>query len=210
MKVLIGYSSEHGSTAGIAERLAAGVTAYGHLADVRAMDTVEDMAGCDAFVLGRAIHGGEWLPDAAAFLRAHENTLATRPVWLFSVGLARALGGEAEKAAKEPKTVTAVRRTVRPRVHWLLAGAIERDHVPLFGRAVFRMMSSWHLPWSRWWACSSWASATGRSSPWPPGRRDLLPGGPPPRRDSRPVARRRRDARHRRPGTRERRSGDAD
>jgi menaquinone-dependent protoporphyrinogen oxidase len=64
------------------------------------------------------------------------GALAGRPVWLFSVGLARALGGWAEAHAKEPKEIAGFRDAIHPRDHRLLAGAIERDHIPLIGRLI--------------------------------------------------------------------------
>ena len=57
MLVMIGYASVHGSTEGIARRLADRLRAYGHSVDVRPL-TFDALVLYDAFILGSAVHGG--------------------------------------------------------------------------------------------------------------------------------------------------------
>lgn len=86
MNVLVAYASRHGSTAGIAERIAAGLRAGGLAAEARPVAQVEDVDGYDAFVVGSAAYMFHWLKDATRFVKRHRALLDNRPVWFFSSG----------------------------------------------------------------------------------------------------------------------------
>jgi flavodoxin len=85
MRVLVGYASAHNSTKGIANEIRDRLMNAGLGADVRSIDEIDTLETYDAVVLGSAIHNQAWLPQAAAFAKAHADDLARRPVWLFSV-----------------------------------------------------------------------------------------------------------------------------
>ncbi len=91
MTVLVGFATMHGSTRGVAERIASRLGERGLEAEVRSFDDVADAAGYDAFVLGSAVANMAWLTGAAGFVRRNAGVLAERPVWLFSVGSRDAL-----------------------------------------------------------------------------------------------------------------------
>jgi menaquinone-dependent protoporphyrinogen oxidase len=84
--VLVAYASRHGATAGIAERIAAGLQTHGLTAGARPVDEVGEVERYDAFVIGSAAYLFHWLKDATRFVKRHRALLATRPVWLFSSG----------------------------------------------------------------------------------------------------------------------------
>jgi menaquinone-dependent protoporphyrinogen oxidase len=86
MNVLVAYASRHGATAGIAERIAAGLRESGLSVEVRPVSEVDDVGAYDAFVIGSAAYMFHWLKDATRFVKRHRFTLAARPVWLFSSG----------------------------------------------------------------------------------------------------------------------------
>jgi menaquinone-dependent protoporphyrinogen oxidase len=86
MKVLVTYASRHGATAGIAERIAAGLRSAGLPTDLSPVTDVDDVTAYDAFVIGGAAYMFHWLKDATAFVKRHRARLADRPVWLFSSG----------------------------------------------------------------------------------------------------------------------------
>jgi menaquinone-dependent protoporphyrinogen oxidase len=83
---LVAYASRHGATAGIAERIAAALTAAGLSAEAHAVEDVKSVEPYDAVVLGGAAYMFHWLESAVAFSRRHRKELASRPVWLFSSG----------------------------------------------------------------------------------------------------------------------------
>src|ERR1039457_2993594 len=85
-RVLVAYATEHGSTRGVAERIATRLAEAGAQVDARPVDDVDDLAGYDAAVLGSGVYNQSFLPRASGLMRASSVTLAARPVWLFSVG----------------------------------------------------------------------------------------------------------------------------
>lgn len=151
MLVLIGYASAHGSTRGVAERVAARLGERRFAAEVRSLVQVEDAenAGAyDAFVIGSAIYDGLWLPEAVEFIRGHLGVLADRPVWLFSVSLLgdqRSAFGPAVASRRRALTqrkemasfLKATERDIHPRDHHAFAGAIDPSHWLLSGRVIF-------------------------------------------------------------------------
>lgn len=85
-RVLVAYGSKNGSTAEIAgwvrdvlreERLDARVAPAGE---------VREVASYDAVVIGGGLYAGRWQRDASRLARRERDTLARRPVWLFSSG----------------------------------------------------------------------------------------------------------------------------
>jgi menaquinone-dependent protoporphyrinogen oxidase len=86
MNVLVAYSSRHGATAGIAERVAAALRDAGLAAEALPVAQVHDVERYDAVVVGSAAYMYHWLKEAARFVRRHRDVLAQRPVWLFSSG----------------------------------------------------------------------------------------------------------------------------
>src|SRR5688500_17920866 len=86
MTVLVAYASRHGATEGIAARIAARIADSGAAVDLRRVDDLEALDSYDAVVLGAPVYDQSWPPEADAFVTAHRELLATRPLWLFSVG----------------------------------------------------------------------------------------------------------------------------
>ena len=64
MTVLVTYASKHGSTQGIAQRIAEKLRELRKLAEVRLVDEVSDPGSYEAFVIGSAIYYGSWLKEA--------------------------------------------------------------------------------------------------------------------------------------------------
>ncbi|MER7751923.1 flavodoxin domain-containing protein [Kitasatospora sp. NPDC097643] len=150
MRLFVGCASAHGSTTGIAERIAADLRGHGYEVVVSALSHAPDPSAFDAAVLGSAIHDGRWLPEAEEFVRRNADALAQRPVWLFSVSLvgerssafhprmARRL--RRMRARHLPEQAAPIRRAVRPLGEHDFAGAVEPGHWPVTGRLVFRLM----------------------------------------------------------------------
>jgi len=86
MKVLVAYASRHGATAGIAERIAARITADGLPAEAKPVTAVDDVRQYHAVVLGSAAYLVHWLKEATVFAKRHRQELQGKKVWLFSSG----------------------------------------------------------------------------------------------------------------------------
>lgn len=86
MVVLVAYATRHGATAGIAERIAAGLCDTAVPAVAVPVGEVRDVRAHEAVVLGGAAYLFHWLRDATTFARHNRVALRERPVWLFSSG----------------------------------------------------------------------------------------------------------------------------
>lgn len=125
MQVLVTYGSERGSTAGIAETLAAAIHAHGFDVDVRPARGIEDVTEYDAVVVGGALYTGRWHREARTFVRHHRDALGRRPVWMFSSG---PLDDSAARTQIPPVPgVRALMDRVGARGHVTFGGSLARD-----------------------------------------------------------------------------------
>jgi menaquinone-dependent protoporphyrinogen oxidase len=85
-RILVAYASKHGSTAEIAEAIAATLRERDCEVDCVEADEVEDLAGYDGVVVGSAVYMKRWLGPAMHFLRRHRVALTRVPFWIFSSG----------------------------------------------------------------------------------------------------------------------------
>jgi menaquinone-dependent protoporphyrinogen oxidase len=85
-KILVAFASKYGATEEIAKRIGQVLEAAKLPVDVRPVDQVSDVASYIAVVLGSAVYAGQWLDEAASFLKSNERALGCCPVWLFSSG----------------------------------------------------------------------------------------------------------------------------
>jgi menaquinone-dependent protoporphyrinogen oxidase len=122
MLVLVAYASKHGSTQGIAERIAAILRASGLEVDLAAAEDAGDPAGYDAFVIGSAVYACRWMAPASDFIRHNGALLTDRPVWLFSVGPA---GRRIPLPATLPPVLAALGDSIGARDHHVFRGAID-------------------------------------------------------------------------------------
>lgn len=85
-RVLVAYSTNSGSTEGVAQAIAEALTLVGHHAEARAIAGVNDLGGYDAVVLGAPMIFG-WHAEARQFLRRHCTELAGKKVALFACAM---------------------------------------------------------------------------------------------------------------------------
>lgn len=86
MTVLVAYSSKRGSTAEIAETVAATLRREGLGVCLERAEEVQSLARYDAVVLGSAVYMKRWRGDARHFLKKHRKALRQKPFWVFSSG----------------------------------------------------------------------------------------------------------------------------
>jgi menaquinone-dependent protoporphyrinogen oxidase len=86
MTVLVAYSSKRGSTAEIAETLAATLRREGLGVCLERAEDVRSLERYDAVVLGSAVYMKRWRGEAKHFLKKHRKALRQMPFWVFSSG----------------------------------------------------------------------------------------------------------------------------
>lgn len=85
-RVLVTYASKHGSTAEVAEVVAAILCSQGLEVDVQPAGEVANISRYGGVVLGGALYVGRLHRDARRFLDRHREALATLPFALFAMG----------------------------------------------------------------------------------------------------------------------------
>lgn len=159
MRILIGYASWHGSTAGIARGIAVELEQAGHTAEVRPVGGVDSVSGYDAVVIGSAVHNQSWLPEAADFVHRNAAALSGRPVWLFSVGMTGGLPGPLRRMARNGQgrsIAAALRDDVQPRGHRVFSGVCRSEQLPPLGRILFRAVGGHFGDYRDWPAIEAW------------------------------------------------------
>jgi len=86
MTVLVAYSSKRGSTAEIAETLAATLRREGLGVCLERAEEVRSLEPYEAVVLGSAVYMKRWRGEAKHFLKKHRKALRQKPFWVFSSG----------------------------------------------------------------------------------------------------------------------------
>jgi menaquinone-dependent protoporphyrinogen oxidase len=86
MTVLVAYASKRGSTAEIAETVAATLRREGLGVCLGPAGDVGSLERFDAVVLGSAVYMKRWPGDARHFLKRHRKALRQMPFWVFSSG----------------------------------------------------------------------------------------------------------------------------
>ncbi|HEX5828292.1 MAG TPA: flavodoxin domain-containing protein [Candidatus Limnocylindrales bacterium] len=84
--VLVAFASQNGSTAAIAEVIAAELQLAGIQVDVRPVSTVEGLRPYRALVLGSGVFLPGRASDGGGFLAHHASAVSHMPVWLFCAG----------------------------------------------------------------------------------------------------------------------------
>lgn len=132
MKVLVSAASKHGSTAEIADWIAATLREGGIDAVVRPPQDVATLEGYDAVVLGSGVYVGKWLAPATHLSERLGPEFRARPAFLFSSGPA----GDPPKPDGDPVDVETIRQTTGAEDHIVFAGRIARARMGFAERAV--------------------------------------------------------------------------
>jgi len=162
-KILVAYASRTGSTAGVAEAIGQTLAESGASVEVCRMQDVKDLTPYRAVVAGSAIQGGQWLPEAMQFMRAHQAALARKPFAAFLVCMTLAMPGAEKYRQGVAEWLGPVRALVRPVSEGLFAGVLDISQVPSFGnRLKFRLSVAFGV-WKEgdhrdWKAIRAWAA----------------------------------------------------
>ena len=85
-KVLLTYASKYGSTCEVAEAIAKALRTRGLDATVEPVESVKDLEGYSAVVLGVALYFFRWRGSAHKFLKRHHRKLERIPMAVFGMG----------------------------------------------------------------------------------------------------------------------------
>ncbi len=159
-KVLVAYATKHGATAEIAEKIGQVLREAGLQADVVPIDRISDLAQYKAVVLGSAVYIGQWRKEAANFLKANEEALAKRSVWLFSSGPT----GEGDpvevlKGWRFPEALQPIADRIQPRDIAVFYGALDPKKLNFIERWMIKNVKAPTGDFRDWDAIAAWATA---------------------------------------------------
>jgi menaquinone-dependent protoporphyrinogen oxidase len=141
--ILVAYATKRGGTSEIAERIGAAIREAGLDVDVVPVDSVRDLGGYGAVVLGSAVYIGQWRKQAVRFLNEHEPALSRLPVWIFSSG---PTGKDESEAFMNntplPKSVLPLAERIRPQETVIFHGVVDPDRSTWFDRWVIRRVGA--------------------------------------------------------------------
>jgi menaquinone-dependent protoporphyrinogen oxidase len=152
--VLVVYASKHGSTGGIAEAIAERLRERGFDVDASPVTDRLDVGDADAVVLGSAVYVGSWMQEAVGFAERNAETLAERPVWLFSSG---PLGEEVEDEEEQPRQLAQLRGLLGPVDHRVFFGALDRSKLGFGERIMVKAVKAPDGDFRDWEAIRAWA-----------------------------------------------------
>jgi menaquinone-dependent protoporphyrinogen oxidase len=135
-QVLVAFSSKHGATKEIAERIGERLRSDGLAATVAEVGDVAAVADYDAVVLGSAVYFGQWRKEAVKFARQNRAALAAKPVWLFSSGPLN------QPSLEDPKPVPELRAELGPVDHRVFAGALDAKKLSIPEKIVIAAVRS--------------------------------------------------------------------
>lgn len=167
MPILVGHATAKGSTRGIAEHIATGLDRAGEVVDFRPLADVTSVREYETLVVGSAIHNGQWLTEATAWVERLGPALTGRALWAYSVSsvgatstiLSPRLARYLRRVTPEPRAVQTLRSTADVRDHRSFAGAIAPGDWPGFGRIVFRVMGGRYGDARDWNDIDNWVAA---------------------------------------------------
>lgn len=98
-RVLVAYATRTGSTVGVAEAIGRALSARGLEVDVKPLRERPSVRGYDAAILGSAVNGAAWLPEAVSYVKSSADALSAVPTAVFCVHSMN--GGSDEKQTKK-------------------------------------------------------------------------------------------------------------
>ena len=156
MNVVVAYASKHGSTEGIASAIAERLNEAETPAQVISVNDVSDLGTATAVVLGSAIYAGSWMKEAVEFVHRFAESLAERPVWLFSSG---PLGEHVDDEEQQPRQLKEIEGIVGPVEHRVFFGALDRSTLGFAERMIVKAVKAPDGDFRDWDEIRAWADA---------------------------------------------------
>ena len=159
-QVLVTYATKYGATAEIAEEIGEVIRQADLRTDVQPVERAGDVSRYDAVVLGSAVYIGRWRKEAAKFLKANEQALTGKAVWLFSSGPT----GEGDPVElvqgwRFPGSLQPIADRIGPRDIAIFHGATDVDKLNFLEKWMLKNVQAPVGDYRDWEAIAAWATA---------------------------------------------------
>lgn len=155
--VLVCYASGTGCAKGVAERIGETLARSGARVDVTPMRSNPDPSGYDVVVAGSGVRAGAWLPAARKWVAGHSDVLRSRPLALFTVGIAMAHGPEKVAETLGVTDPLLAKTGLEPRDIGAFAGWFDRSKFNFLEQKVMEMAKAPEGDFRDWVAIEGWA-----------------------------------------------------
>lgn len=159
MRVLVSVASKHGATDEIGHAIAGALREAGLSAIEVEPAAVTGLDAFDAFVLGSAIYAGRWQESMRKLVERERDTLASKPVWLFSSGPL----GDPPVPATEPIDGAELTARIGAREHRVFAGRLDRHELGIAERAIAAVVRAPDGDYRPWTEIRAWAADIARA-----------------------------------------------
>jgi len=156
MTVLVAYASKRGSTAEIAETVAATLRREGLKVCLERCEDVPSLEAYDAVVLGSAVYMKRWRGDARDFLKKHRKALKQMPFWVFSSG---PVGDPAQDNPdwNEPPKISQKVEEMGGRGHAVFGGCLPSEPKGFMEKAMVQGVPNQYRDRRNWSEIRDWA-----------------------------------------------------
>lgn len=120
-RILVAYATKTGSTVGVASAIGETLAGRGYAVDVKPINEDPEVAGYQSVIIGSAVNGGKWLPEAVQFVQRRQGALSQLPVAVFCVHIMN-LGSDEQSRANRLAYLDAVRDLISPTGEAYFAG----------------------------------------------------------------------------------------
>ncbi len=155
-KILVAYATKAGSTAQVADAIGQTLSTAGASVDVRPIKKVTELRTYDSIVLGSAIRFGQWLPEAAEFVKSNQGTLRKVPTAFFTVHILSTDDSEASRKKRQAYTEP-VRKVLVPTFETFFSGKVDLSQLSFFEQLMAKAVSSPVGDFRDWKAIQAWA-----------------------------------------------------
>ncbi len=156
MTVLVAYASKRGSTAEIAETVAATLRREGLRVCLEKAEEVESLEPYDAVVIGSAVYMKRWRGDARHFVKKHRKALRQMPFWVFSSGPVGDPAKDDPEWTEPPRIVEKVEE-LGTRGHVVFGGCLPAEPKSFMERAMVEGTPREHRDRRDWAEIRDWA-----------------------------------------------------
>ncbi len=138
-RILVTYATRTGSTVGVASAIGETLSERGFAVDVIPMKDHPVVEGYHSVVIGSAVNGAQWLPEAVEYVKNHQQSLAAVPLALFCVHIMN-LGDDEGSRKRRLAYLDNVRVLVKPAEEAYFAGVgINPAEMSWFERTMARL-----------------------------------------------------------------------